>query len=161
MNNCLKRVKDVQVANSLRELGNHQFAMKEYHACVETYSKSIYCCPEECPEESSLALANRSAALIHLGLFEDSLKDINTALSRNYPSRLLSKILARKAKCLRNLQNQSINSAFQEEVESLKEAMKNLLVSDQRKYRHFYFIPIFTCQYIKIPSRKNKERVGM
>lgn len=124
----MKKVKDVELSRSLRISGNHQFKIKEYPACINTYTKSILCCPEECKEELSLALANRSAALFHLGLHEDSLTDINGALLNGYPTNLLHKILMRKAQCLLNL---SSKGYYQEELEKLEDAMKSLHMKDQ------------------------------
>ena len=131
MNHHLKGAnKDVEMSRSWRECGNQQFAMKEFTSCIETYTKSIVCCPEEFQEEMSLAVANRSAALFHLGLFEECLADINAALERNYPKRLFPKILSRKAKCLKILQN---SVSYPDEVKSLEKMIKDLKIADQSK----------------------------
>ncbi|XP_029768363.1 SET and MYND domain-containing protein 4 isoform X2 [Terrapene carolina triunguis] len=50
--------------------------------------------------EMSLCYANRSAALFHLGHFEDCLEDIDRAQAQGYPNRLQPKILLRKTECL-------------------------------------------------------------
>ena len=70
---------------------------------IETYTQSILSCPEENEVEQSLALANRSAALFQLELYEDCLEDIKMAISKKYPSHLLPKILVRKIKSLKKL----------------------------------------------------------
>uniref|UniRef100_A0A8D2IUA0 Protein-lysine N-methyltransferase SMYD4 n=1 Tax=Varanus komodoensis TaxID=61221 RepID=A0A8D2IUA0_VARKO len=53
--------------------------------------------------EMAICYANRSAALFHLGQFEDSLEDIRWAEEEGYPDRLYTKILLRKAECLLSL----------------------------------------------------------
>lgn len=128
MNHHSKQVKDVEVSRSLRESGNQKFAEKEYVLCIELYTKSILSCPEDCKEEWSLAFANRSASLFQLGLYQECISDINAALGRNYPGHLLPKVLVRKGRCLKKLLQSEI---YQDEMDSLQEAMKNLQVSDQ------------------------------
>ena len=78
-------------------------SLKDYSTCIETYTQSILSCPEKNEVEQSLALANRSAALFQLELYEDCLKDIKMAISKKYPSHLLPKILVRKIKSLKKL----------------------------------------------------------
>jgi tetratricopeptide (TPR) repeat protein len=53
--------------------------------------------------ELSLAYANRSAALFHLKKYGAAIRDIDRALQRGYPQKMLYKIHERKGKCLRAL----------------------------------------------------------
>ncbi|KAK4011584.1 hypothetical protein OUZ56_020702 [Daphnia magna] len=107
MNHQVKRQRSLEAAKCFRETGNRQFSLKDYTACIEMYSQSILSCPVENEVELSLALANHSAALFQLDLFEDCLQDIRVALTKNYPSHLLPKILTRKIKSLQKLGRQS------------------------------------------------------
>ncbi|KAG9351621.1 hypothetical protein JZ751_022872 [Albula glossodonta] len=54
-------------------------------------------------EELSLCLANRSAALFHLCLYQECLQDISWALDQGYPIHLQQKLLNRRAQCLNRL----------------------------------------------------------
>ena len=121
-----KREKSVETSKSLRETGNHQFGLKDYPACVRTYTEAILSCPEEDAQECSLALANRSAALFQMNLFNECITDINVALERNYPSKLVAKVLLRKAKCLFKL-----SQDYNQILANLEVAMQDLQVSDK------------------------------
>lgn len=128
MNHQIKREKTLEASKSFRENGNSQFSLKDYAGCVETYTQSILSCPDENEVELSLAYANRSAALYELSLYEDCIKDIVIAVSKNYPSHLLPKILLRKVKCFRSL---NLMEDSQSALKELEEAMKNMQVSDR------------------------------
>lgn len=130
MNHQIRREKTLEATKHLREAGNRQFSLKDYAACVETYTQSILSCPNETETELSLAHANRSAALFQLELYEDCIKDISVSISKKYPSHLLPKVLLRKAKCFRKL------NMLQESylaLKDLEESMKNLQLSEKCK----------------------------
>lgn len=124
-----KRGKSVDTSKSLRETGNHQFGLKDYPACVRTYTEAILVCPEESTQECSLALANRSAALFQMELFTECISDIDAALEKNYPSILVPKVLVRKAKCLCKL-----SQDYNQILANLEVAMQVLNVSDKSIY---------------------------
>ncbi len=128
MNHQIKRERTLEATKSFREAGNRQFSLKDYAACVETYTQSILSCPVENDVELSLALANRSAALFQLELFEDCLKDIKMAISKNYPSHLLPKLVIRKIKSLKKL---GLVEDFQTALKELEGAMINMQVSEK------------------------------
>jgi tetratricopeptide (TPR) repeat protein len=92
MNHQIKREQSDEATKYFREVGNRQFSLKDYSSCIETYTQSILSCPEESEVEKSLALANCSAALFQLELYEDCLEDIKLAIKTNYPSHLLPKL---------------------------------------------------------------------
>ncbi|NXN27486.1 SMYD4 protein, partial [Nycticryphes semicollaris] len=91
--------KEPAAARFYREEGNRRFGRRQYGAAVRLYSQAA---SHEVPDgpDVSICFANRSAALFHLGHFEDCLEDIARAESHDYPDRLLPKILLRKAECL-------------------------------------------------------------
>ncbi|KAJ8347662.1 hypothetical protein SKAU_G00262510 [Synaphobranchus kaupii] len=94
--------KKPQNAGKFREQGNLSFKARDYTAAVLNYSKGV-CHAAQGEEEFSLCLANRSAALFHLCLYQECLQDISRALDRGYPSHLQQKLLDRKAQCLKRL----------------------------------------------------------
>ncbi|XP_061104789.1 SET and MYND domain-containing protein 4 [Conger conger] len=94
--------KEPQNAGKFREQGNLSFRARDYAAAVLHYSKGA-CHAVQGGEESSLCLANRSAALFHLCLYQDCLEDIRRALDQGYPSHLQQKLLDRKTQCLNRL----------------------------------------------------------
>lgn len=128
MSHQVKREKCLEVSVSLRETGNKQFSLKDYSTCIETYTDSILCCPCENTTELSLAFANRSAALFELHLYEDCLEDINMAISKNYPSNLLPKILMRKAKVFKKL---GLTEDFTNTMADLELAIHKLEISEK------------------------------
>jgi hypothetical protein len=128
MNHKIKGERSDEATKFFREVGNRQFSLKDYCACIETYTQSILSCPEENEVEQSLAFANRSAALFQLELFEDCLKDIKTAIAKNYPSHLLPKILIRKIKSLKKL---GIEEDLPATLEELESAMNHMQMSEK------------------------------
>ncbi|XP_045027632.1 SET and MYND domain-containing protein 4-like isoform X1 [Daphnia magna] len=132
MNHQVKRQRSLEAAKCFRETGNRQFSLKDYTACIEMYSQSILSCPVENEVELSLALANRSAALFQLDLFEDCLQDIRVALMKNYPSHLLPKILTRKIKSLRKL---GLMEDCQTTLAELEASLMHLQVSEKNKIK--------------------------
>ncbi|XP_075227028.1 protein-lysine N-methyltransferase SMYD4-like [Lycorma delicatula] len=85
-----------------RNEGNCLFLKKNDITALECYSMSIAFAPTY-SEELALAYANRSAVSFSLNQFEDSIVDIDRALSKNYPDHLKYKLYERKGKCLLNL----------------------------------------------------------
>lgn len=120
----------LSVSKSHREEGNHLFLSQNYRSCLAAYTQSIKTCPEASSEELSIVYANRSAALFHLGLYNESLADMDVALSLGYPNHLLHKLLLRKLKCLKFLGSKDqVQTVFQE----LTDAVQLLKLADQSK----------------------------
>ena len=90
------------------------------------YSEAILACPDENDVECSLSLANRSAALFQMQLFNDCISDIDAAVKRNYPTQLMSKVLLRKAKCL-----QKLGQDYNKVLLNLESTMENLTIADK------------------------------
>lgn len=128
MNYRLKREISLSSAKNLREAGNRLFAARDFSTCVETYSQSILSCPAENPEESSLAHANRSAALFQLELYDDCIRDIETALENSYPANFVPKLLLRKVKSLKKL---GMSEDSEVVMRDLEVAMENMLSADK------------------------------
>ncbi|XP_067422087.1 SET and MYND domain-containing protein 4 [Emydura macquarii macquarii] len=123
--------KDQKAALFYKEEGNKRFQKKEYTAAITLYSKAVAHIRLDSPE-MSLCYANRSAALFHLGQFEDCLEDIERAQAQGYPDRLQPKILLRKTECLLLLGRVQEAAGTITEVES-KIAMDQNLTSTARQ----------------------------
>lgn len=83
----------------LREEGNEKFKRKHDLQALTLYTQSISFAP---PASTMLALAygNRSAVLKSLHKFEDCIKDIEQAMTLNFPENLVYKLLVRQGECL-------------------------------------------------------------
>ncbi|XP_072301908.1 SET and MYND domain-containing protein 4 [Eucyclogobius newberryi] len=97
-----KCIKSEDQASKSRERGNSSFKSREYTSAALHYSQGICLAPRS-SQQLSLCHANRSAALCHLQLYQDSLFDIGMALKSGYPSHLSHKLQDRRALCLRHL----------------------------------------------------------
>uniref|UniRef100_A0A2A4J7W7 SET domain-containing protein n=1 Tax=Heliothis virescens TaxID=7102 RepID=A0A2A4J7W7_HELVI len=81
-----------------RQRGNVKFKADLFDESVKLYTKSLLYADKEGPLYS-VALANRSAALLRMGLHKDSLKDVQRALNHRYPQDQLYKLYLRRAEC--------------------------------------------------------------
>lgn len=80
----------------------------------------------------SVILANRSAALYHMGQHERSLDDIREAIRLKYPEELRYKIEERRARCFLALKmNAKAIDYFRIALKSLDQAK----ITDERKYK--------------------------
>lgn len=114
-------------------------------------------------KDLSLALANRSAALMRLGHLEAALEDVDLALSSGYPKDLKYKLYDRKIRLAANLGNSDL--AFQSRSDfilSLKEssldekkkcAMENEIQSLLENLENKSFQP--TSKNVPIVATKN------
>ncbi|XP_076025237.1 protein-lysine N-methyltransferase SMYD4 [Genypterus blacodes] len=96
--------KDAEQAARCREKGNSCFKSRDYKEATLHYSQGVCSAPRN-SEQLPLCYANRSAALYHLQLYQESLDDIDSAVDHGYPSQLLHKLDARRAQCLNQLKN--------------------------------------------------------
>jgi len=108
--------KDLEKATELKQKGNEAFGKKKYLLALEKYNECIRLMPtEESTVDLALAIANRSAAMLHLTKFELCLTDIDNALSFNYPEDMKYKLIDRKGKCYAQLkQLKDAENNFQE-----------------------------------------------
>ncbi|CAD6227619.1 GSCOCG00001298001-RA-CDS [Cotesia congregata] len=110
-------VKDLQSALKLKESGNKYFGHGNFFKALETYSSAILITPKK---ELGIFLANRSAALYNLTLFEEALSDANEAFKIGYPKELAYKLEERRARCHLALKNNSeAISSFQKTLACL------------------------------------------
>lgn len=96
--------KDAKVSEQTRHLGNKMFTSscfdgKKSIEVLELYSQSIAFAPCN-SKELSLAYANRSAVLLAIHKYVESIQDIDRALLLNYPDNLKPKLYVRKIECL-------------------------------------------------------------
>ncbi|CAB1428211.1 unnamed protein product [Pleuronectes platessa] len=91
--------KDTERAAKCREKGNLSFKSRDYTAAALHYSQGVCSAPLR-SEQLPLCYANRSAALYHLQLHQECLKDIDRAVKNGYPSHLLHKLEERRTQCL-------------------------------------------------------------
>lgn len=87
--------KSNEEAIKLREDGNKKFKEKKLEKALDLYTSSLAFAKKN-SENFSKAVANRSAVLFELELYEECIKDIETALEHNYPQELQPKIIKRK-----------------------------------------------------------------
>ena len=83
--------------------GNEKFTNGKYNESLSLYTDSIFYADNNnnnCEEALSLVYSNRSLVLQKLGRFNESLQDIDLALSSGCSSKQYKKLILRKAKCL-------------------------------------------------------------
>ncbi|CAK1553964.1 unnamed protein product [Leptosia nina] len=91
-----------------RQRGNDKYHANLIEESYHCYSKSVIYAKQN-GTEYSLALANRSAALLRLKKFKECLSDIELSISSGYKREMLHKLLLRRADCYIEL-NQSVNA---------------------------------------------------
>lgn len=106
-------------ASAFRLQGNTKYQQKNDGGSLALYTQSIIHAPKN-SEELSLALANRSAVLYRMKLYQDCLRDIALALQHGYPSFLKYKLILRRGQCLENL------GQHKEAMEILQQAMTDV-----------------------------------
>ncbi|XP_044596476.1 SET and MYND domain-containing protein 4-like [Cotesia glomerata] len=117
-------VKDLESALKLKESGNKYFGYGNFLKALETYSSAILITPKK---ELGIFLANRSAALYNLTLFEEALSDANEAFKIGYPKELAYKLEERRARCHLALKNNSkAISSFQKTLTCLDDTKLSL-----------------------------------
>ncbi|ELT87827.1 hypothetical protein CAPTEDRAFT_118237 [Capitella teleta] len=103
----LVQLKSVEHSLSFKTTGNTAYRASEYRDAVQLYTDSIAWAPmltDGGEDALSLAYGNRSAALYQLQQYEACIRDIDRALTEQYPPRLLHKVFHRKAMCRLNLE---------------------------------------------------------
>lgn len=102
--------KSVRLSNEARKAGNNLYTMDKHdshHEILINYSKSIAFAPKD-SEELALGYSNRSALLMHLHRYEETLIDIERALHITNSDGLKKKLQARKEKCLGLLEEEKL-----------------------------------------------------
>ncbi|XP_058795298.1 SET and MYND domain-containing protein 4-like [Phymastichus coffea] len=134
----MSNVKDNKTSEIFRKEANLIFNnqihdSKSHEKIWKLYSKSVALATEN-SENLALAHSNRSAILLHMSKYEDSLLDISRAQNITKNTCLHIKLLIRKAKCLHALGSEESNIALNE-AESLLdkievENLKNIFIND-------------------------------
>ncbi|XP_037086788.1 SET and MYND domain-containing protein 4-like [Pollicipes pollicipes] len=91
------QLKDDALAKSQRESGNKSFRAGRFCEALRQYGECVMGAASA--ETLSCGFANRSAALFHLEQFEDSLRDMESALAAGYASERHHKLHVRRARC--------------------------------------------------------------
>lgn len=95
-----------QYAEECRDEGKKRFAKRNYIKAMQEFNRCLmFARPGS--QETSFALANRSACFFHLNMPDECLHDIELAIASNYPAHLQSKLNDRREKC-HQLQNQNV-----------------------------------------------------
>lgn len=110
--------KNAADATKLREEGNKLYCSGWDYKAAEKYTASILYAKNS-SEELALAYANRSSVLFRMQKFDDSINDIDRALSMKYPDKLKTKIYERKGLCLTALGRPNAKSCFEKALEWL------------------------------------------
>ena len=98
------QTKHIKSSEEARKRGNKMFTRSSHNADVHEkiwgfYSASVALAPSG-SATLAFAYANRSALLLHLRKYEDSVRDIDAALKITEQIPLRVKLLCRKAECL-------------------------------------------------------------
>ena len=104
-----ENAKDLNVSEKLRNEGNKLFQAGDFKRAIEKFSSAALKTPFDVDSEKknsnliskpfSLAVANRSLALLKLGKYGQAVEDIDLALESGYPEESHHKLLERRAKC--------------------------------------------------------------
>ncbi|KAG4065919.1 hypothetical protein HA402_008915 [Bradysia odoriphaga] len=97
-----RQEKSNQISLAHRKTGNSLFAETKWVAAMEQYNNSLRFAETGTPN-IGLALANRSACFFQLKMYEECLKDINSAKQSQYPENLMFKLEQRERDCLKNI----------------------------------------------------------
>ena len=144
--------KDLGVCERLRNEGNKLFQAGDFKRAIEKFSSAALKTPFDNDTEDqkgkhisrpfSLAIANRSLALVKLGKYEQALEDIDLALKSGYPEESHHKLWERRAKCCVHLGRpkeaaESLDKAIQTVVkaninEKEKAKIKTSLTNDKK-----------------------------
>ncbi|KAL3842335.1 hypothetical protein ACJMK2_020363 [Sinanodonta woodiana] len=119
---CSKyKPKSAEESFILRVQGNTFFQKHQNKKALDCYNQSVLSAPYTGETtELALALANRSAVLLHMKYYQLCLVDISFALGIGYPGDLNYKLYERKGKCLYQLYN------FPEAIKAFEEAKLNV-----------------------------------
>ena len=116
-----------------REQGNNFFKVGKDEEAIEKFNKAVMKGPvneNKKGRDFSLALANRSAALMRIGLLEAALEDVDLALESGYPKDLRYKLFERKIKLSANLKKNQI--AFKTRSDFIL-SLKDCSLDDKKK----------------------------
>jgi len=116
-----------------REMGNKKFKVGNDEEAIQLFNKAIIKAPVSeagIGKDLSLAVANRSAALFRLKLFNLALADIEYALAAGYPADLRYKLYERKIRILVLIQDKT--SALKTQTSFLSALKDSTLEKDKK-----------------------------
>lgn len=121
--------KTCDLSTKARQEGNELYARKDHNGALHKeilnlYSKSVAFAPDR-TEELALAYGNRSALLLHLKKYKESVEDIDRALNIAKSTGLKVKLLCRKVECLTALGSPENQIVFDTAVENFNDIPKS------------------------------------
>ncbi|KAL5236447.1 hypothetical protein ACI65C_003857 [Semiaphis heraclei] len=121
------------VSTIIRHTGNEFFKAKQYAKAADMYTKCLVGSDSN-SESYALALANRSAAYLHMCQFELCLRDARWAMGSKYPSKMAYKLYERAGHAERFLG--LVERAIQSYAECLTRLDESdMSAEDKSKYR--------------------------
>lgn len=156
-----KKGKSAEESVVLRDQGNQLFKKAYKQKALDLYNLSVLKAPVSGDTSAlALALANRSAVLLHMKHYHLSLCDIESAFKFGYPDKLKYKLLERKGKCYFQLnEKDKAKQAFETaksilKASGLEQEKKNNLINDYDKQ-------IWHCEKLERPPSKGKPDVAV
>ncbi|CAI6361909.1 unnamed protein product [Macrosiphum euphorbiae] len=144
------------MSTSLRQNGNALFNAKFYAESAKIYTESLTG-SNPSTEHYALALANRSAAYLHMGQYELCLKDVRCAMCSNYPSKLAYKLYERAGQAERKLDLvERAKESYAVCLTRLDEA--DMSAENKRKFRAAVEIAATECEELLTAERKRTTK---
>ena len=151
-----KKLKSAEESIILRDQGNQLFKKAYKQKALDLYNLSVLKAPTSGDTSAlALALANRSAVLLHMKHYRLSLQDIESSFKYGYPDKLKYKLLERKGKCYFQLnEKDKAKDAFEKakivlKVSGLEQEKRNNLLNDYDKQ-------VWHCEKLERPPSKAK-----
>ncbi|CAG2061728.1 unnamed protein product, partial [Timema podura] len=113
-----------------RNKGNNKYKLHDDEGSLELYTESVRYAPRG-SSDLALAYANRSAVLLHMGYYQECLRDIDLALKNNYPQHLRHKLEARQGQCLAERQRHN-KSLLEQQITGMSQK-DNKYVTENKK----------------------------
>lgn len=110
----LETFKNEEESEKLRSDGNSLYQMGKFRSSIEKFSAAAIKAPFQYKNQSmtfSLAIANRSLALLKIGHHEEAINDIDLAIQCGYPGKNRHKLQERREKCCEALSKTNTTSS--------------------------------------------------
>lgn len=132
---CHAPVKDLHRSLEAKTSGVKDFGAKRLFPALLKTNDSLSVAPEGCDFLPQL-YGNRSAILFDLGKYEDCLINIDLTLAQSMPELLKVKLLFRRAKCLKRLNEPQATQSYDEcmkRIESILNSQENGIGMDLKQ----------------------------
>ncbi|XP_070508849.1 SET and MYND domain-containing protein DDB_G0273589-like [Chironomus tepperi] len=106
-----KRPKNDAISKDFRDKGNKFYSNRHYIEALENYNISL-CFAEENGENIGIGFANRSAIYCEIKYYSRALKNIDMAISNNYPQKNIDKLMKRAELCKSHINDDREKSAY-------------------------------------------------